>query len=78
MSFGDGISLGDLTQTLASVAFLKDSSPVDVERRAADMPAFQPGAAHSGPYPLSKHSDQMISHFSGGAGRKRMSKHLLM
>jgi hypothetical protein len=52
------MGLGDLTQTLASVAFLKDSSPVDVERRAADMPAFQPGAAHSGPYPLSKHSDQ--------------------
>jgi hypothetical protein len=57
------MGLCDLTQTLASVAFLKDNSPVDIERPAADMPAFQPGAAHPGSYPF---DDEVALEFGDG------------
>jgi hypothetical protein len=46
------VSLGDLAQALPSIAVLEDRTPVDVERPPADMPAFQPGAAHPRPYSL--------------------------
>jgi hypothetical protein len=42
------MGLGDLAQALAPGAVLKDSYPVDVEWPPADMPPFQPGAAHTG------------------------------
>jgi len=49
---GDAVSLGDLAQALPSIAVLKDSTPVDVERPPADMPALQAGAAHPCPHPF--------------------------
>ena len=57
------MGLGDLTQALASVAVLEKRDPIDVERPAADMPAFQPGAAHTCPHPL---DDQIALEFGDG------------
>jgi hypothetical protein len=57
------VCLGDLTETLASRALLKDSNPVDVERTTADMPAFQPGPTHAGPHPL---DDEISLEFGDG------------
>jgi hypothetical protein len=58
------VGLSDLAQTLASVAVLEDSDPVDVEWPPADMPAFQAGAAHPCSHPL---DDEIPFKFCDGA-----------
>jgi hypothetical protein len=44
--------LSDLAETLASIAILENSNPVDIERPPADVSPLQPGAAHSCPHPF--------------------------
>ena len=56
--------LSDLAQTLALIALLENSSPVDIERPPADVPPFQPGAAHSCRYPF---DDEIPFEFCDGA-----------
>ena len=56
--------LGDLTQALAPSALLENSNPIDIEWPPADMPAFQPGAAHACPHPL---DDEIPFEFCDGA-----------
>ena len=46
------MGLRDVGQTVASIAVLEDSNPVDLAWTPADMPALQPGAAHPCPYLL--------------------------
>ena len=46
------MGLGDLAQTLASIAILEYSDPIDVEWPPADMPAFQPCATHPCSHPF--------------------------
>ena len=48
----DVVSLGDLGQTEAAGAVTEDGGAIEVERGAADVPAFQLGPAHTGPNPL--------------------------
>ena len=47
--------LGDLAQ--AQRALLENSNPIDIEWPPTDMPALQPGAAHSCPHPF---DDEML------------------
>jgi hypothetical protein len=56
--------LGDLTQALAPSALLENSNPIDIEWPPADMPAFQPGAAHACPHLL---DDEIPFEFCDGA-----------
>ena len=48
----DVMSLGDLGEAHAVGAVTQNSLSVEVEWGAADVPAFELGAAHAGPYPL--------------------------
>jgi hypothetical protein len=55
---------GDLTQTLTPSALLENSNAIDIEWPPADMSSFQPGAAHSCPYPF---NDEIPFEFCDGA-----------
>jgi len=44
---GDSVDLRDLAQALAEAAILEDSNEIEIERLAADVPAFELGPAHS-------------------------------
>ena len=48
----DAMRLGDLAQALAPSTLLENSNAIDLEWPPADMPAFQPCAAHSCPRPF--------------------------
>jgi hypothetical protein len=56
--------LGDLAQALAPSALPENSNPIDIEWPPADMPTFQPGAAHACPHPL---DDEIPFEFCDGA-----------
>jgi hypothetical protein len=44
--------LGDLAETLTSVAIVEDSNAIDVEWSTADMSSFQAGATHACAHPF--------------------------
>jgi hypothetical protein len=46
------VGLRDVGQAIAAVAVPEDCNPVDLEWTSADVPALQPGATHSCPYPF--------------------------
>jgi hypothetical protein len=56
--------LGDLTQTLAPSALLKNSNAIDIEWPPADMPSLEPCSAHSCPHPF---DDEIPFEFCDGA-----------
>ena len=58
------MGLGDLCQVLTAIALLENSSPVDIEWPATDMPALQPCAGHSYPHPF---DDEIPFEFCDGA-----------
>ena len=49
---GDQVALGQLTEALAALTVVKDGGAIENKRLPSDVPAFQFGAAHPGPYPL--------------------------
>ena len=49
---GDAVAFGQLAQALAAFALPQDGVVIKLERLAADMPAFEPGAPHAGADPL--------------------------
>ena len=49
---GDTVSLGDLSQTLAELPITDDGLAIQIERLAADVATFEPGAPHAGADPL--------------------------
>jgi hypothetical protein len=55
------MTLGQLAETLATPSIPQDSLGNESKRFAPDMPAFEFGAAHSGPHPL---DDQVALEFS--------------
>ena len=57
---GDPVALGQLAQTLAALAVPQDGIAIEVQRLAADVTAFKPGAAHAGTHPL---DDQVALEF---------------
>ena len=51
-SSGDKVSLRQLAEALATLPIAQDGIAIESERFAPDVPAFEFGAAHSGPYTL--------------------------
>ena len=49
---GDTVSLGQLAEALSAFAIAQDGRAIQLERLASDVPAFEPGATHTGPHPL--------------------------
>ena len=49
---GSAMRFGDLAEALPAPVIEKDRFPVEIERPTADVPAFQPGAAHTTTYTL--------------------------
>jgi len=60
----DGMGFGDLAQALTVGSGMQDGGTVDLEGRATDGTAFQPGASHASPNTL----DDQVS-FQLGDGR---------
>ena len=58
---GDTVSLRELAQAVSAFAVPQDRWAVKLERLASDVPAFEPGAAHSSADPL---DDQAALQFS--------------
>jgi hypothetical protein len=46
------MSLCDLGQAVAPIAVSENRNPIDLEWTPSDVPALQPGATHSCPYPF--------------------------
>ena len=63
-SAGDTVSLCQLAQALSAFAIAQDGWTVKLEWLAADVPAFEPGAAHAGAHQL---DDQVALEFSDGS-----------
>ena len=61
---GDAVSFGDLAQALSALAIAKDGFTIEIERPAADVTSFEPGAPHAGAHPL---DDQVAFEFGDGA-----------
>ena len=61
---GDAIALGQLAEALAALPVPQDGGWIELEGRPADVPAFEPGAAHAGAYPL---DDQVAFQFRDGS-----------
>jgi hypothetical protein len=61
---GDAVGFGDLPQAMSLATFAADRSVVKHQRVAADMAAFEAGAAHAGSDPL---DDQVALQLRDGA-----------
>ena len=57
---GDTVLPGDLSQALPAATILEDRLPVEIERPAADVPAFEACPPHAGTDPL---DDQVAFQF---------------
>ena len=57
---GDTVALGQLAEALAPLAVPQDSSAIEFQRLASDVPTLEPGAAHAGADPL---DDQVALQF---------------
>ena len=49
---GYAVGLRYVGQAIAPGAVPEDSNPIDLDQASSDMPALQPGATHSCPYPF--------------------------
>lgn len=48
----DPVGLGNLGQTHSAISVSKHSGPINVERLATDLAAFEPSSSHAGSDPL--------------------------
>ena len=63
-SAGGAIGLGELAETLTLMVIAQNAAAIEVKRLAADVTAFQLGAAHAGAHPL---DNQVTFQFRNGA-----------
>ena len=63
-SAGGAIGLGELAETLTLMVIAQNAAAIEVKRLAANVTAFQLGAAHAGAHPL---DNQVTFQFRNGA-----------